>query len=132
MRRAAFALVILLAGCTGQVTLILPGEADIPLASGDKMQPCPNAMPNSACVLTSASDPTEPYMQALTSKGWLPAHEGEQTLLLRWISPYREGETTRCIVMAPPIDGEPGKPGLLQFTVYPQGSADNLACERPS
>jgi len=122
----------LAAACNAPQQLILAGEADLPLASGDKVAPCPAAAPGSACVTTSASDPTEPYMHALTAKGWLPAHDADQPLLLRWISPYRDGVATRCIVMAPPIDAEPGKPGLMQFTVFPQGSADNLACERPS
>lgn len=135
MKAAVLLLVCALAACTGQTRLILPGKLDLPVASGDALKLCADdglqdTTPSSDCVLSSAADPTEPYMQWLAKAGWTPAHEGDQPLLLRWISPYKADAPTTCLVMMPQPTNAARREGvLLEFTLRPMGSVDNQACE---
>jgi hypothetical protein len=132
---AAVLAILAVAGCNAPPKLILPGKLDLPVASGDQLKLCSDdgledTTPNADCVLSSAEDPTEPYMKSLEKMGWTPAAEADQQLLLRWISPEKAGAARTCLIMMPQITNAARREGaLLEFTLRPMGPGTNLACE---
>lgn len=77
------AVLMLLAACSAPERLVLPGQADLKLAPGDRIKLCTDdgvedTTPMSDCVIVErSSHPTEPYALALKAKGWLNANGGD-------------------------------------------------------
>ena len=74
---------LLAAACSGSERLVLPGQADLKLASGDRIKLCTDdgvedTTPMSDCVIVErSSHPVAPYAAQLAAKGWLKVSGGD-------------------------------------------------------
>lgn len=93
---------VLLAACSGPEKLILPGQVDLKLVSGDRLRLCAedgleDTTPDFDCVQTEQAHPVVAYGAALRAMGWTQAEAGET----RGVWTLGEGAVCRRVV----IDG---------------------------
>jgi hypothetical protein len=121
--RCTLAAGALLAACSGQAPLVLPGKLDMPVAAGHNWKFCPDdgavdTTPDADCILGRGADVSGPYEKWLTANGWQPESEGDQQLLLWWKSPAKPDGKRTCLFLTPhETNAARGEGVLLQFTV---------------
>lgn len=76
-------LILALAACSAPERLVLPGQADLKLATGDRIKLCTDdgledTTPMADCVIVErSSHPITPYAEALEAQGWAKVAGGD-------------------------------------------------------